>query len=100
MTMAGSHGSPTGAMIVVLLTLAVLLHPSAACITEERNVLLSFKAGITADPQGLLSNWTATGDCCTWGGSFCDSTGYVTQITILPNPEENTGYYLNGMINS
>lgn len=96
----GPHGSATGSMILVLgLLAAALLHPSAACVPEERTALLAFKAGIKADPQNLLSRWTANGDCCSWGGTFCDSTGHITILTLSPDPAfDDDTYFLKGMV--
>lgn len=97
----GSHGSATGSMILVLSFLAALLHPSAGCIPAERTALLAFKAGIKADPQGLLSRWTANGDCCSWGSTFCDSTGHITQVFLSPDPAfDDDTYYLKGTVES
>lgn len=89
-------------LIVLSLLAAALLHPtSAACIAEERNALLVFKAGIKADPQGLLSRWTANGDCCSWGGTFCDSTGHITRLELSPDPAfDDDTYFLKGMVKS
>jgi len=77
------HGS---SVILVVCLMAALLHPTAACIAQERTALLAFKAGITEDPQGMLSGWVANGDCCAWGGTLCDNSGHVTQLDLAPDP--------------
>jgi hypothetical protein len=90
-------------MILVALSLlaAALLQPTAACIPAERSALLAFKAGIKADPQGLLTGWNATGDCCTWLGTFCDSTGHITRLELSPDPAfDDDTYFLKGTVNS
>ncbi|KAJ3702737.1 hypothetical protein LUZ61_006442 [Rhynchospora tenuis] len=51
------------------------------CHKEERDALLSFKAGIS-DPSNLLSSWHGD-DCCNWWGVLCDnSTGYVVHLDL------------------
>lgn len=91
----------SGSMILVALSLlaAALLQPTTACIPAERSALLAFKAGIKADPQGLLTGWNATGDCCTWLGTFCDSTGHITRLELSPDPAfDDDTYFLKGMV--
>lgn len=69
--------------IVCLLALAVSLPgPSAGCTTREKAALLSFKAGITGDPDGRLASWRQ-GDCCQWAGVHCDGrSGRVTGLDL------------------
>ena len=90
----------SGSWILILLTTlltAALLHP-ASC-AQECAALLEFKAGIKGDPQGLLSTWNASTDCCTWFGTLCDSKGYITELDLSPDPAfDDDTYYLNGMV--
>lgn len=90
----------SGRTILVVLSLlaAALLHTtSAICVAEERTALLAFKAGIKADPQGLLSSWIADGNCCSWGGILCDSTGHITQVNLSPDSAfDDDTYFLKG----
>lgn len=89
------HGAT---VIFVVSLLAALLHPAAACIAEERKALLTFKAGIKEDPQGMLSRWVANGDCCGWGGTFCDNSGHVTQLDLAPDSAfDDASIFLKGM---
>ncbi|CAL9164279.1 unnamed protein product, partial [Musa hybrid cultivar] len=41
---------------------------------HDRSALLAFKAGITADPSGLLRSWDSATDCCSaWDGVACNA---------------------------
>ena len=52
------------------------------CIAIERDALLSFKAGITSDPQNLLASWNGQ-DCCQWRGVKCSNkTGHVIKMDL------------------
>ncbi|KAF6986732.1 LOW QUALITY PROTEIN: hypothetical protein CFC21_004454 [Triticum aestivum] len=52
------------------------------CIAREREALLSIKAGITADPERLLSSWRGQ-DCCQWEGIRCSNmTGHVIELDL------------------
>ncbi|GJM93985.1 hypothetical protein PR202_ga10592 [Eleusine coracana subsp. coracana] len=77
---------------------------SVGCIPKERNALLSFRAGITSDPQNLLASWNGQ-DCCQWIGVKCsNSTGHVIKVDLrnkfflddLYGPSMDT-YYLHRM---
>jgi len=93
--MEPKHGAH---VLLVVSLLAALLHPTAACIAEERTALLAFKAGITEDPQGMLTRWVANGDCCAWGGTLCDDSGHVTQVDLAPDPAfDDDTVFLKGM---
>ncbi|WVZ69812.1 hypothetical protein U9M48_018541 [Paspalum notatum var. saurae] len=80
-----------GAALRLLLTIAISVssayaaqtQPTAAgCIAEERNALLSFRAGIASDPQNLLASWSGQ-DCCQWRGVECsNSTGHVIKLDL------------------
>ena len=83
-----------------------LVHPSATtveqprpvCIPEERSALLAFKAGIIADPQGMLSLWVPGGDCCSWGSSRCDSSGHIMSLYLSPDYTfDDESHYLKGL---
>ncbi|KAM3259328.1 hypothetical protein ACQJBY_050867 [Aegilops geniculata] len=52
------------------------------CFAGERDALLSFRAGIGKDPQGLLTSWGGQ-DCCLWGGVRCsNTTGHVVELDL------------------
>ncbi|XBI83088.1 hypothetical protein VPH35_091639 [Triticum aestivum] len=54
----------------------------SGCFTDERDALLSFRAGIRKDPQGLLASWSGQ-DCCLWGGVRCsNTTGHVVELNL------------------
>ena len=57
----------------VLLALLACLEPAGAatCHPDDQAGLLGFKAGITADPSGMLATWKAGTDCCAWDGVSC-----------------------------
>lgn len=88
-------------ILLVVSLLAALWHPTDACKPAERTALLAFKAGITADSEGMLSRWVANGDCCAWGGTVCDNSGHVTQIDLAPDPAfDDDTVFLKGMSES
>ncbi|KAF6986837.1 hypothetical protein CFC21_004550 [Triticum aestivum] len=73
-----------------------------SCIPAERAALLSFKAGITGDPDNRLVSWQqGARDCCRWSGVTCNSrTGHVVKLHLrneylFPFPEED---YISGAI--
>ncbi|KAF6986733.1 hypothetical protein CFC21_004455 [Triticum aestivum] len=58
------------------------MHDRGGCIAREREALLSIKAGITADPEHLLSSWQGQ-DCCRWEGVRCSNmTGHVIELEL------------------
>jgi hypothetical protein len=55
------------------------------CSPRERDALLAFKRGITADPAGVLASWRheQAADCCRWRGVWCsDRTGHVVGLRL------------------
>ncbi|KAL6615521.1 hypothetical protein ACP70R_037791 [Stipagrostis hirtigluma subsp. patula] len=83
---------------------------NAECVAEERDALLSFRAGITSDPQNLLASWNGQ-DCCQWSGVKCsNSTGHVIKLDLRNNfflddlygPPADTDYphWMHGKISS
>ncbi|KAK3133985.1 hypothetical protein QOZ80_6AG0543580 [Eleusine coracana subsp. coracana] len=56
---------------------------TGACLPRERDALLAFKRGITADPVGRLSSWRRGTDCCRWEGVQCARrTGHVLKLQL------------------
>ncbi|KAL6890241.1 hypothetical protein ACP4OV_009004 [Aristida adscensionis] len=80
------------------------------CSPQERDALLAFKHGITADPVGVLASWQlggdgdGDGDCCRWRGVVCgDRTGgrHVLELRLqntLVVDDDEYGYdIVNGL---
>ncbi|KAE9621042.1 hypothetical protein Lal_00019219 [Lupinus albus] len=89
-------------ILFLILSLVIALHFSACratgtCNEKERNVLLSFKHGLS-DPSNRLSSWSGEEDCCKWEGIRCNNvTGQVTEIN-LSTPLDSTYMELSGEI--
>ncbi|VAI94401.1 unnamed protein product [Triticum turgidum subsp. durum] len=67
---------------------------SEACLSSERDALLSFKASLF-DPAGHLSSWRRGDNCCQWNGVRCSNrTGHVIKLN-LRNIDMDTGGYPN-----
>eukprot|EP00899_Mesostigma_viride_P005260 jgi/Mesvir1/14735/Mv05380-RA.2 len=61
---------------------AFSLSVTAEGTTNEKAVLLAFKAGITSDPLGRLQNWvSATDHCTTWKSVQC-ANGFVSALSL------------------
>ncbi|XP_022682253.1 LRR receptor-like serine/threonine-protein kinase ERECTA [Setaria italica] len=55
---------------------------NVGCTTKERDALLSFRAGITSDPQNPLASWSGK-DCCQWRGVECsNNTCHVIKVDL------------------
>jgi Leucine-rich repeat (LRR) protein len=76
--------------VLVLWCLVINTRATTACISAERDVLVSFNASIK-DPNGRLSSWQGE-NCCNWNGVRCSKTGHVVQLDL-------GGYALEGEIN-
>ncbi|KAE8804463.1 Leucine-rich repeat receptor protein kinase EXS [Hordeum vulgare] len=74
-------------LLLILATMAASYSVYAqqardGCFADERDALLSFRAGIRKDPQGLLTSWSVE-DCCLWSGVRCsNTTGHVVKLDL------------------
>ncbi|KAM3300806.1 hypothetical protein ACQJBY_041700 [Aegilops geniculata] len=68
---------------------------NGGCIPAERAALLSFKAGLTGDPDNRLISWQqGAHDCCRWSGVTCSRrTGHVVKLDLHQDIPEV--YYLS-----
>ncbi|XP_072972988.1 receptor-like protein EIX2 [Typha angustifolia] len=91
-------------LILMLSIIAIQTFPAYACIEDERDALLTFKAGISDGIQHSLSSWDEGQDCCRWRGVVCDNTTTRNILELnLGNPYQDwdnwTDYALSGEIN-
>lgn len=82
-----SNMKKTSFWLLLALILQCIITISAAvttCDSGDKAALLAFKAGITNDHIGHLSNWNASTDCCSaWNGISCDiATGRVVNVSL------------------
>nr|XP_020196369.1 receptor-like protein EIX2 [Aegilops tauschii subsp. strangulata] len=94
--------------LIIILATASSIDSAAerfngSCVPAERAALLSFKAGITGDPDNRLVSWQqGAHDCCRWSGVTCSHrTGHVVKLRLrndylFPFPEED---YISGASN-
>ncbi|WVZ66606.1 hypothetical protein U9M48_015799 [Paspalum notatum var. saurae] len=76
-------------LLLFLLPLLLLLLGDATSASGggEREALMDFKAAVTADPGGLLRDWTpASADHCRWPGVSCGAAGEVVALNITSSP--------------
>ncbi|KAG8093772.1 hypothetical protein GUJ93_ZPchr0012g18838 [Zizania palustris] len=60
-------------VVVVFLRHALVLALGASSETDiDGAALLSFKSGVSSDPNGVLANWGSSDDVCGWSGVTCD----------------------------
>ncbi|GMI80400.1 MDIS1-INTERACTING RECEPTOR LIKE KINASE2 [Hibiscus trionum] len=75
---------PFKLIFVLLLSFHVLSSSSSINSTEaEAETLLKWKASLHNDTQTFLSSLWVGSNHCNWVGIGCDSTGSVTNITLL-----------------
>ncbi|VAI63296.1 unnamed protein product [Triticum turgidum subsp. durum] len=93
---------PGAALLLCLLisqttsTPHVQVSASGACISSERDALLSFKASLL-DPAGRLSSWQGE-DCCQWKGVRCSNrTGHLIKLNLRNIDMEDMDYYMYDM---
>ncbi|CAA7396420.1 unnamed protein product [Spirodela intermedia] len=85
--------------LLLLLPLLLVSRPvgGGKCHPDDEAGLLGFKAGIPADPTGLLSSWKRGTDCCVWNGVTCREGTRVTELSLYGRPEIPESY-LSGHI--
>ncbi|CAM0906640.1 unnamed protein product [Alopecurus aequalis] len=89
MTALLSQTLPTLLLLLLLLLLQLITAARAAAGGGgERESLLSFKAAVTADPGGLLRDWTpaSAADHCLWPGVSCGASGEVVALNVSSSP--------------
>ena len=76
-----SHTLPT--LLLLLLLLVTDVRASGAGGGGERGALLKFKGAVTADPGGLLRDWSpSSADHCLWPGVSCGASGEVVALNV------------------
>ncbi|VAH23914.1 unnamed protein product [Triticum turgidum subsp. durum] len=84
---------------------------NGSCVPAERAALLSFKAGITGDPDDRLVSWQrGAHDCCRWSGVICSRrTGHVVKLDLhydfsfedfLSSSDDPEDHSLRGQVSS
>lgn len=82
-------------LLSLLLLLLTAVRASGGGGGSEREVLLRFKAAVTADKGGLLRDWSpASADHCLWPGVSCGVSGEVVALNISSSP----GRRLSGVL--
>ncbi|KAM0908755.1 hypothetical protein ACQ4PT_015240 [Festuca glaucescens] len=104
------HNAMAAASFLFLLILATACSVDCAshvsngsCFSAERDALLSFKAGITSDPDNRLVSWQqGHHDCCRWNGVTCSSrTGHVVKLDLHNlSPTDPRTHSLFGQVSS
>ncbi|KAF7014920.1 hypothetical protein CFC21_028845 [Triticum aestivum] len=80
-----SHTLPT--LLLLLLLLVTDVRASGAGGGGERGALLKFKGAVTADPGGLLRDWSpSSADHCLWPGVSCGASGEVVALNVSSSP--------------
>ncbi|KAG2646679.1 LRR receptor-like serine/threonine-protein kinase RPK2 [Panicum virgatum] len=78
---------PLKLLLLLLLLLPLLGDATSVSGSGEREALMKFKAAVTADPGGLLRDWTpASADHCRWPGVSCGAGGEVVALNISSAP--------------
>ena len=74
--------------LLLLVPLLLLLgDATSASVSGEREALLKFKAAVTADPGGVLRDWSpASADHCRWPGVSCGAAGEVVALNVTSSP--------------
>ena len=76
-------------LLLLVLLLLLLGDATSASVSGEREALLKFKAAVTADPGGVLRDWSpASADHCRWPGVSCGAAG---DAVAAPTAEEGGG---------
>jgi len=66
---------------VLIILNIIICQTNASCNIKDKQILLSFKHGLT-DPLGMLPTWSNKKDCCEWRGVHCNINGRVTNISL------------------
>ncbi|KAL4387008.1 hypothetical protein GQ457_09G000270 [Hibiscus cannabinus] len=98
---ASASRPTTFSMLHLLLNLVLLSHIfffQAACDQNDSLSLLAFRSNITV-PSSSPLNWSASIDCCSWEGVFCDGPA-IGRVTRLWLPSRGlTGHLSTSLVN-